>query len=203
MKALNSSDFTEASDPLALFAQWFHEARDSEPNDPDAMALANVDSDGQPDVRMVLCKGFDASGFVFYTNEQSAKGRQLAAMPKAALLFHWKSLRRQIRIRGVVGPASAAESDAYFSSRSRDSRIGAWASRQSRPLESRAALDEEFARYAAKFGEGDIPRPPHWRGFRMSPASMEFWRDGASRLHDRVLFERQAGGAWLGRRLFP
>ena len=203
LKALNSSDFTRASDPLALFAQWFDEAQQSEPNDPEAMALASVDSEGLPDLRMVLCKGFDASGFVFYSNEQSAKGRQLAAAPRAALLFHWKTLRRQVRVRGAVSPASAAESDAYFASRGRDSRIGAWASEQSRPLESRAVLEKAFARYAAKFADADIPRPPYWRGFRVTPQEIEFWRDGANRLHDRVLFKRQADGRWAAQRLNP
>ncbi len=203
VNALTSSDFTRASDPFALFAQWFEEARASEPNDPEAMSLATVDADGLPDLRVVLCKGFDSNGFVFYSNEQSAKGRQLAAAPAAALLFHWKSLRRQIRTRGAVSPASAGESDAYFATRGRESRIGAWASQQSRPLESRAALEKEFARYAAQFGPGDIPRPPHWRGFRLTPTQIEFWSDGANRLHDRVLFEHGADGAWKGQRLYP
>jgi len=200
---LNSSDFTQARDPFALFAQWFQEAQDSEINDPEAMALASIDADGAPDVRMVLCKGIDERGFVFYSNEHSEKGRQLAENPKAALLFHWKTLRRQVRIRGAVSPASAAESDAYFASRSRDSRIGAWASQQSRSLPDRSVLEREFARYAAQFGEGDIPRPPHWRGFRLSPTAIEFWKDGVSRLHDRLLFERTAGGDWTRRWLYP
>jgi pyridoxamine 5'-phosphate oxidase len=202
-KALNSSDFGDVAEPFSLFAQWFQEALASEPNDPEAMALATVDADGMPDVRMVLCKGFDSDGFVFYSNEQSAKGGQLAATQMAALLFHWKSLRRQIRIRGQVGAASAAESDAYFASRGRNSRIGAWASQQSRPLASRAALEAEFARYAAEFGEGDIPRPPHWRGFRLTPRTVEFWREGANRLHDRMAFERGGDAAWRRTRLFP
>jgi pyridoxamine 5'-phosphate oxidase len=201
-EALNSSDFGGADEPFELFAQWFHEARASEPNDPEAMALATVDADGMPDARMVLCKGFDSKGFVFYGNEQSAKGDQLAATPRAALLFHWKSLRRQIRIRGQITAATAAESDAYFASRGRDSRIGAWASQQSRPLESRATLEAEFARYARKFGGGDIHRPPHWRGFRLMPHTIEFWRDGANRLHDRIVFER-VGAVWTRTRLFP
>jgi pyridoxamine 5'-phosphate oxidase len=203
VNALTSSDFTKASDPLALFAQWFDEAQMSEPNDPDAVALATVDADGMPDARIVLCKGFDSNGFVFYSNEQSDKGRQLASIPRAALLFHWKSLRRQIRIRGSVSRTGAAESDAYFSTRGRDSRIGAWASQQSRPLESRAALEQDFARYAARFGDGDIARPPHWGGFRLSPTSIEFWRDGANRLHDRILFKQTADGAWTAQRLYP
>ena len=202
-KALSSSDFGGAEEPFSLFAQWFQEAQASEPNDPETMALATIDADGMPDVRMVLCKDFDSDGFVFYSNEQSAKGGQLAARPKAALLFHWKSLRRQIRIRGSIGAASACESDAYFASRSRNSRIGAWASQQSRPLESRAALEAEFARYTQKFGAGDIPRPPHWRGFRLTPRTVEFWRDGANRLHDRMAFERVGNAAWTRTRLFP
>lgn len=202
-KALSSSDFGGAEEPFSLFAQWFQEAQASEPNDPETMALATIDADGMPDVRMVLCKDFDSDGFVFYSNEQSAKGGQLAARPKAALLFHWKSLRRQIRIRGSIGAASAADSDGYFASRSRNSRIGAWASQQSRPLESRAALEAEFARYAQKFGAGDIPRPPHWRGFRLTPRTVEFWRDGANRLHDRMAFERVGNAAWTRTRLFP
>ena len=181
----------------------FEEARASEPNDPEAMALASVDPDGMPDARMVLCKGCDSNGFVFYTNEQSAKGAQLAAAPKAALLFHWKSLRRQVRARGAISPASSAESDAYFDSRGRASRIGAWASQQSRPLESRAALEAKFAYYAAKFGDGDIPRPPHWRGFRLKPYMVEFWRDGANRLHDRIAFERRPDRTWSRTRLYP
>jgi pyridoxamine 5'-phosphate oxidase len=203
VNALTKGDFSHATDPLALFAQWFEEARASELNDPDAMALATVDQDGLPDLRMVLCKGFDVDGFVFYSNEQSAKGRQLAASPRAALLFHWKTLRRQIRIRGVVSPATAAESDRYFATRGRESRIGAWASQQSRPLESRQELERQFARCAAKFGDGDIPRPSYWRGFRLTPTEMEFWSDGENRLHDRVLFERGAEGLWQGRRLYP
>ena len=202
-KALSSSDFGGAEEPFSLFAQWFQEAQASEPNDPETMALATIDADGMPDVRMVLCKDFDSDGFVFYSNEQSAKGGQLAARPKAALLFHWKSLRRQIRIRGSIGAASAADSDGYFASRSRNSRIGAWASQQSRPLESRAALEAEFARYAQKFGAGDIPRPPHWRGFRLTPRTVEFWRDGANRFHDRMAFERVGDAAWTRTRLFP
>jgi pyridoxamine 5'-phosphate oxidase len=203
VNALSSGNFSAATDPFALFAEWFEEARSSEPNDPDAMALATVDADSMPDVRMVLCKGFDSGGFVFYSNEQSDKGRQLAATPKAAALFHWKSLRRQVRIRGAIGAASAAESDAYFASRSRDSRIGAWASQQSRPLESRAALELAFDHYAAQFGSGDVPRPAHWRGFRLSPDRIEFWRNGANRLHDRMLFEPEANGAWRRQRLYP
>jgi pyridoxamine 5'-phosphate oxidase len=199
-----AAEFTEAAEPLALFQEWFAEAGVSEPNDPNAMALATVDGDGLPDVRMVLLKGFDESGFVFYTNEESAKGRQLAASPKAAALFHWKSLRRQIRLRGPVAAVSAAEADAYFASRPRDSRIGAWASQQSRPLESRFALEKAIARYVAKFGVGETPRPPYWRGFRLAPVAIEFWRDRPFRLHDRLSFTREApSGPWIRQRLYP
>ena len=204
MSEPNASDFTEAEEPFALFEQWFAEAGKSEPNDPNAMALATVDANGLPDVRMVLLKGADKRGFVFYTNEESAKGRQIAASPGAAALFHWKSLRRQIRLRGPVTLVSDEEADAYFRSRPRDSRIGAWASQQSSPLESRFALEKAIARYAAKFGVGEVPRPPHWRGFRLTPIAIEFWRDRPFRLHDRVLFRREIAGApWLRRRLYP
>jgi pyridoxamine 5'-phosphate oxidase len=200
----SAADFTEAAEPFALFQEWFAEAGKTEPNDPNAMALATVDADGLPDVRMVLLKGFDESGFVFYTNEESAKGRQLAASPKAAALFHWKSLRRQIRLRGPVSAVSGEEADSYFASRPRDSRIGAWASDQSRPLESRFALEKAIARYVAKFGLGDVPRPPYWGGFRLAPVAIEFWRDRPFRLHDRLLFTREAVRArWTRQRLYP
>ena len=198
------AEFTEAAEPLALFEEWFAEAEKSEPNDPNGMALATVDPDGLPDVRMVLMKGFDERGLVFYTNEESAKGRQLAAASKAALLFHWKSLRRQVRFRGAVSRVSAEEADAYFASRPRDSRIGAWASDQSRPLESRFALEKAIARYVAKFGVGEVPRPPHWGGFRLEPVAIEFWRDRPFRLHDRLQFTRETPGApWTRQRLYP
>ena len=204
MKELTSGDFTEAVDPFALFRQWFEEARASEPNDPEAMALATVDADGLPNARMVLMKAFDENGLVFYTNEESAKGRELAATPKAAALFHWKSLRRQIRLRGIVAAVSEAESDAYFRSRPRDSRIGAWASQQSRPLESRFAFEKAIAFYAAKFAIGDVPRPPYWRGYRLTPLALEFWRDRPFRLHDRIQFTRAAiDAAWSRQRLYP
>ncbi len=180
------------------------EAQKSEPNDPNAMALATVDPDGLPNARMVLLKGHDARGFVFYTNTESQKGTELLSAMKAAGLFHWKSLRRQVRLRGPIEIVSDAEADAYFQSRPRDSRIGAWASQQSRPLESRFALEKAVAGYAAKFGLGEIPRPPHWTGFRIRPVSMEFWKDGAFRLHDRVQFRRDAPeGGWTKARLYP
>jgi len=191
-------------DPFALFEEWFTEAKKSEPNDPNAMALATVDADGLPDVRMVLLKDFDADGFVFYTNTQSAKGRQLLESGKAALLFHWKSLRRQVRIRGEVSVVADAEADAYFQSRARQSQIGAWASDQSRPLPDRFALEKRVAEFALKFGLGKIERPPHWTGFRVAPLSIEFWRDRPFRLHDRVLFTRpEARGPWTRGKLFP
>jgi pyridoxamine 5'-phosphate oxidase len=180
------------------------EAAKSEPNDANAMALASVDPDGLPNLRMVLLKGHDARGFVFYTNTQSQKGTELLAHPKAAVLFHWKSLRRQIRIRGPVSLVSDAEADAYFASRPRDSRIGAWASQQSRPLESRFALEKAVAMYAARYAIGEVPRPPHWTGFRIDPVYIEFWKDGAFRLHDRVVFRRDEGAAdWSRERLYP
>jgi pyridoxamine 5'-phosphate oxidase len=196
------ADDLKHSDPLALFSAWLEEARGGEVNDPTAMALATVDPAGLPDVRMVLLKGHDARGFVFYTNFESAKGRELIATPKAALLFHWKSLRRQVRVRGLVGEVTPEEADAYFASRPRDSRIGAWASDQSRPLEGRFALEKRVAEYALKFGLGEVPRPPHWSGFRVTPTEIEFWRDGAFRLHDRILYRREGDG-WGTTRLYP
>jgi len=201
---LTSGDFTEAAEPFALFADWLAEAAKSEPNDPNGMALATVDEDGQPNVRMVLLKDHDPRGFVFYTNTESQKGRELLGQKKAAALFHWKSLRRQVRIRGPVSLVTDAEADAYFRSRPRDSRIGAWASQQSRPLESRFALEKAVAGYAAKFGFGEVPRPPYWTGFRIAPVSIEFWRDGAFRLHDRIAFRRDGtAGDWSRTRLYP
>ena len=192
----------ERDEPLALFTAWFAEAKKAEPNDPNAMALATVDADGLPDVRMVLLKDFDQRGFVFYTNTQSAKGRQLAGDPKAALLFHWKSLRRQVRIRGRVEAVTDAEADAYFASRARDSQIGAWASEQSRPMEGRLALEKRIAQFALKFGLGQPPRPPQWSGYRVIPEEIEFWRDKPFRLHDRLKFTR-AGDGWGKARLYP
>jgi pyridoxamine 5'-phosphate oxidase len=199
---LKTGDFTEAGEPWALFSAWMAEATANELNDPTAMALATVDADGLPNVRMVLLKGADQNGFVFYTNVESNKGVELTANPKAALVFHWKSLRRQVRARGTVARVSDAEADAYFASRPRDSRIGAWASQQSRPLESRFAFEKAIATYAAKHAVGEVPRPPYWTGFRIEPVSIEFWHDRPFRLHDRVVFTRTEGG-WTRTRLYP
>jgi pyridoxamine 5'-phosphate oxidase len=197
-------DFTSAEEPFALFRAWMAEAQASEPNDPNAMALSTVDAEGLPNVRMVLLKDMDERGFVFYTNTQSQKGSELLHGMKAASVFHWKSLRRQVRVRGPVEQVSDAEADAYFRSRPRDSRIGAWASQQSRPLESRFALEKAVAAVAARHLVGDIPRPPHWTGFRIVPTHLEFWKDGAFRLHDRVAFRRSgADDGWTKARLYP
>ena len=190
------------NDPFALFETWFREALKSEPNDANAMTLSTVDADGMPDSRMVLLKGADAGGFTFFTNTQSAKGAELAANPKAALLFHWKSLRRQVRIRGHVAPVTAAEADAYFATRARPAQIGAWASDQSRTLPDRFALEKRVAEIGLKFGLGKVARPPHWSGYRVTPETLEFWRDRPFRLHERLVFARE-GGAWTTRRLFP
>ena len=200
---LTSGDFTEADEPLRLFTAWFEEATRSEPRDPHAMALATVDADGLPNVRMVLMKGLDERGFVFYTNVDSTKGRELTAQPKAALNFYWKSLNRQVRVRGPVERVDDEEADAYFATRPRGSRLGAWASQQSRPLESRAALEKAVEAMAAKY-PGDIPRPPHWSGYRVTPIEMEFWHDRPYRLHERVAFRRGSSGQeWMKQRLYP
>ncbi len=196
------SGVPDNADPLETFAAWYEEAKASEPNDPNAMALATVGPDGMPSLRMVLLKGYDAQGFVFYTNLGSRKGRQLETTAKAALCLHWKSLRRQVRVEGEVEPVSEADADAYFDSRPRDSQIGAWASRQSEPLEGRFVLERRIAKYAAKFGIGKVPRPPFWSGFRILPQRIEFWRDGAFRLHDRLVYHRGSDG-WTTERLFP
>jgi pyridoxamine 5'-phosphate oxidase len=189
-------------DPFALFDVWFAEAKVSEPNDPNAMALATVDTHGRPSSRMVLLKGHGPDGFVFYTNRESRKAGDMAVAPDAALLFHWKSLRRQIRIEGAIGLATDAESDAYFSSRSRDSQLGAWASDQSRPLADRETFEARFAEMEARFAGGDVARPPHWGGYRVTPSAIEFWQDRAHRLHERRLFTRTASG-WDEGLLYP
>lgn len=196
--------FTERNDPFALFAEWMKDAEKSEPNDANAMSLATVDDEGLPNVRMVLMKDFAETGFAFYTNYESQKGQEIQSTMKAALLFHWKSLRRQVRVRGLVEKVSDAEADAYFNSRPRDSRIGAWASAQSRPLDGRFALETSVAMYAAKYAIGNVPRPPHWSGFRVKPLSIEFWHDRPFRLHDRVVFRREKPeGAWSKAKLYP
>jgi pyridoxamine 5'-phosphate oxidase len=205
MSGSDQDDFTQIDEPFVLFGQWLTEATASEPNDPNGMALATVDAEGLPNVRMVLLKDVDARGFVFYTNFESQKGIELLGQGKAALLFHWKSLRRQVRVRGPVEQVTGAEADAYFASRARASRIGAWASQQSRPLESRFALEKSVALYAARYAIGEVPRPAYWSGFRVLPTSIEFWKDGAFRLHDRVQFRREKPeGPWTAKdRLYP
>jgi pyridoxamine 5'-phosphate oxidase len=194
----------EKSDPLALFGDWYAEAAKTEPNDPNAVALATVGPDGTPSARMVLLKDYDPAGFVFYTNYESRKGQHLQAHTKAALLFHWKSLRRQVRLEGPVSPTTPEEADAYFATRARGSQIGAWASEQSRPLESRFALEKRVAEYTAKHLVGTVSRPAHWSGFRLQPLLIEFWQDGAFRLHDRLEYRRGSPAEpWTTRTLYP
>jgi pyridoxamine 5'-phosphate oxidase len=193
---------SQPTDPIERFQAWLAEAETSEPNDATAMALASVDNDGMPNVRMVLLKGVDDRGFVFYTNFESAKGEELLANPKAALCFHWKSLRRQVRVQGAIEPVEAEEADAYFASRAKDSQIGAWASQQSRPLPDRFALEKAVAVYTAKYGLGTVPRPPYWSGFRLLHERLEFWTDKPFRLHDREVFTRD-GENWATEKLFP
>jgi pyridoxamine 5'-phosphate oxidase len=190
-------------DPHRLFDRWFEEACAAEPNDPSAMALATADAVGRPSVRMVLMKGHDPRGFAFYTNRESRKGEELAANPRAALLFHWKSLRRQVRAEGQIEPVSEAEADAYFATRSRDSRLGAWASDQSRPLGSRAAFEARYENLAADYEGREVPRPPHWGGYRLAPERIEFWSDRPHRLHERRLFTLGEDGAWSEGLLYP
>jgi len=197
-----TTDFTQENEPYALFAQWLKDAGEAEVNDPNAVALATVDRDGLPNVRMVLLKGFDEQGFVFYTNYESAKGSEILGSMKAAMCFHWKSLRRQVRVRGPVERVTDAEADTYYASRPRGSRIGAWASAQSRPLEGRFALEKAVAEYTAKYAIGEIPRPAHWSGFRIKPVEIEFWADRPFRLHDRAQFRRDGDG-WTKTRLYP
>jgi pyridoxamine 5'-phosphate oxidase len=201
---LTTGDFTAAEEPFVLFAAWLDQASASEPRDPTAMTLATVDDEGMPNARMVLLKGADERGFVFYTNIGSQKGRELDASPKAALVLHWKSLNKQVRVRGHVEPVTDEEADAYFATRAKQAQIGAWASRQSQPLESRLAFEKAVAKYAAKYAIGAVPRPPYWSGYRIVPLLIEFWQDRPFRLHDRVEFRRDAPGApWRKTRLYP
>ena len=203
-EAAKEPPLPDGAEPFGLFDEWMRAADAAEPNDPNAMALATVDADGLPDVRMVLLKGVDARGFVFYTNTESAKGIELGGDPKAALLFHWKSLRRQVRVRGPVEAVTADEADAYFASRPRGSQIGAWASDQSRALPDRLALERRVAEFGLKFGIGKVARPPHWSGYRVLPTAIEFWRDRPFRLHERLAFSRaEPGAAWTVARLYP
>ena len=203
-KVLTPGDFTEANEPLRLFAAWFGEAMRTEPSDANAMTLATVDADGMPNARMVLMKSFDEKGFVFYTNLDSQKGRELDAIAKAALVFHWKSLSRQVRLRGPVELIAAAEADAYFATRPRLAQIGAWASKQSKPLESRMAFEKAVATAMAKYALGTVPRPPNWSGYRVTPLVLEFWQDRPYRLHDRIEFRRSAlEQPWTKTRLYP
>jgi len=198
-----NDDLETATDPFALFAAWMSVAEKTEPNDPNAMTVATVDPDGLPDARILLLKGFDDRGFVFYTNLESAKGQQLLATHKVALVFHWKSLHRQVRARGPVEPVTEEEADIYFNSRRKGSRIGAWASQQSRPLESRDALLGRVTELEAQYPGDSVPRPPHWSGFRLKPTQLEFWRDGEFRLHDRFVFTPTPNGGWEKQRLNP
>ena len=201
---LTSGDFTAAEEPFRLFAAWLKDATASEPRDPTAMTLATVDADGMPNARMVLLKGADEHGFVFYTNKDSQKGQELAAHTKAALVFHWKSLNRQVRLRGTVQHVTDAEADDYFATRPKQAQIGAWASKQSRPLESRMAFEKAIAVTAAKYALGTVPRPPQWSGFRIVPTTFEFWHDRPFRLHDRIVFTRDTPTApWSKTRLYP
>ncbi|WP_182418478.1 pyridoxamine 5'-phosphate oxidase [Bartonella sp. HY038] len=202
---LTEDDFTKEESPFDLFTKWLDDASASEINDPNAMALATVDSQGLPDVRMVLLKGFDGDGFVFYTNFESQKGVEILNSMKAALCFHWKTLKRQVRVRGIVEIVSDEEADAYYNSRARGSRIGAWASKQSRPLESRFALEKAVAEYGLRYAVGSIPRPPYWSGFRIRPTYIEFWHDRPFRLHDRLVFKRDNidDENWQTVRLYP
>jgi pyridoxamine 5'-phosphate oxidase len=201
---LDDGGIAERDDPLALFDAWMAEAKKSEPNEANAMAVATADSEGHPNVRMVLLKAADKTGFVFYTNSESAKGREIGATPHAALCFHWKTLRKQVRVRGLVTQVSDAEADAYFATRPKDSQIGAWASPQSRPMEGRWAFEKEIAKYAAKYALAKVPRPAYWTGYRVTPLEIEFWRDRPFRLHDRLVYRRaSANEPWRIERLYP
>lgn len=201
---LTFSDLAEAKEPFGPFEAWFAEAKAAEPRDPDAMTVATVDADGLPNVRTVLLKEWSPAGFVFYTNSESAKGRELDGQKKAAMVLYWKSLSRQVRARGPIERVTAAESDAYFSSRPRGAQIGAWASQQSRELASKKALEDAVARQTQKFGENPVPRPPHWLGYRIVPLEIEFWSEQPFRLHERIQFSRKSPQAeWTRRRLYP
>lgn len=201
---LTSDDFTLSTDPEALFRAWMDDAEKSEVNDPNAMAFSTSDADGMPNVRVVLLKEFNHDGFCFYTNFESIKGRELEQNPKGAINFHWKSLRRQIRAQGVVTKVAESTSDTYFNTRPRDSRIGAWASQQSRPLGDRQEFEDRIEHFRTEFAQGDVPRPPHWGGYLLSPLLIEFWQDRKFRLHDRIVFTREnAGAPWTKTRLYP
>ncbi|VEJ45008.1 pyridoxamine 5'-phosphate oxidase [Bartonella vinsonii] len=204
-KVQKDDGFMQMQNPFALFTKWLEEATVSEINDPNAMALATVDETGLPNVRMVLLKDYSLQGFVFYTNYESCKGQEILKSMKASLCFHWKSLRRQVRIRGIVEKVSTQEADAYFQSRPRGSRIGAWASKQSRPLENRFVLEKAIAQYTTRYAVGNIPRPPYWSGFRVQPLFIEFWRDRPFRLHERLLFTRPSveHDNWQKQKLYP
>lgn len=201
---LDDGGIVAGPDPLALFQSWMKEAESTEPGDPNAMALATADADGMPNVRMVLLKGVDANGFVFYSNAESVKGEELAANPHAAINFHWKSLGKAVRVQGPVTQVTDAEADAYFASRPKDSQIGAWASPQSRPMEGRFVFEKHLAEYGVKYGLTKVPRPPYWTGWRIAPLRIEFWRARPFRLHDRLVYLRERGGdPWRAERLFP